>query len=84
VQHQSWGVFLAVMYIVGATLNHTCQVLVHDLTHYTAFENFNVNRIFALITNIPTLAPSSITFGKYHYEHHEHMGDTSKDADLPT
>jgi hypothetical protein len=23
IQHQSWAVFLAVMYVVGATLNHT-------------------------------------------------------------
>jgi sphingolipid 4-desaturase/C4-monooxygenase len=54
------------------------------LTHYTAFENQNLNRLAALMTNIPTLAPSAITFGKYHWEHHQNMGNPDCDADLPT
>jgi len=61
---------LIVTYVVGGTLNHTLQVLVHELTHYLGFESMLVNRIFAIITNFATLVPSAITFGKYHWEHH--------------
>lgn len=50
------------MYAVGATLNHTMQALVHDLTHFTAFESVFWNRFFAFVSNVPTCIPSAISF----------------------
>ena len=72
------------MYIVGATINHMMQALVHDLTHFTAFDSILLNRIFSLISNIPTCIPSAMTFQYYHREHHLEMGDPAHDTDLPT
>lgn len=56
----------------------------HDVTHYTAFESMNQNRILAFLINVATGIPSAIAFGRYHWEHHENMGDPKRDADLPT
>jgi len=74
IQHTSWPVFFLWMYVVGASLNHTTQSLVHDLTHYTAFENINLNRFFAFIANLPTTFPSAMPFGHYHRDHHLFLG----------
>jgi len=60
------------------------QVLVHDLTHYTAFESLKLNKLAAIITNIPTCVPSALAFAKYHADHHLYMGQPDKDADLPS
>lgn len=58
--------------------------MIHELTHYTAFDGFLWNRLSAIMVTIPTCLPSAITFGKYHYEHHVNMGNPEYDADLPT
>ena len=44
--------------------------MIHELTHYTAFEGKLLNRLAAIMVTIPTGLPSAITFGKYHKEHH--------------
>lgn len=84
VQHKSWPVFLTVMYCVGATLNHSTYALVHDLTHFLAFDSPLLNRIGAIICNIPSAIPSAIAFGKYHADHHQHHCVPVIDTDLPT
>lgn len=84
IQNASWPVFLTCLYAVGATLNHTMQALVHDLTHLTAFESITLNRIFSFLSNVPTCIPSAMTFQYYHREHHIAMGDPAHDTDLPT
>lgn len=58
--------------------------MIHELTHYTAFEAYLWNRLSAIMVTLPTCLPSAITFGKYHYDHHVHMGHPDYDADLPT
>lgn len=83
-QHYSWPVFLTLMYVVGASVDHMMQALVHDLTHLTAFESIFWNRVFAFMSNVPTCIPSAMTFQHYHREHHLHMGDPKFDSDLPT
>lgn len=77
-------VYLGVMYIVGATLNHTCHILIHDLTHYTAYDSFIANRANAIFVNIPIAVPSAISFGRYHRDHHLNMGNPDFDYDLPS
>ncbi|EAS05126.1 fatty acid desaturase (macronuclear) [Tetrahymena thermophila SB210] len=84
VQNCSWPVFLTCMYVISASLNHTMHCLVHDLTHYTAFESINLNRLFACIANIPSTVPSAMSFGYYHREHHVALGHPQRDTDLPT
>jgi sphingolipid delta-4 desaturase len=73
-----------VLYAVGGTINHTLHVLVHDFTHYSGHPNILVNKAFAIFCNISMGIPSAISFGLYHSDHHNFMGEREKDPDLPT
>jgi sphingolipid delta-4 desaturase len=82
-EYSTWVIALVAVF-VGAVLNHSAQVLSHDLTHYTAFHSYTPNRIAAILCNVPTLLPTSMSFGKYHYEHHIGQGLREQDTDLPS
>jgi len=83
IQNQPWYIFTAAAYLIGATINHSLHIFVHDLTHYTAFESIFLNRMIAFICNISTALPTAMSFGKYHYIHHEQLGIPDVDPDLP-
>ena len=36
------------------------------------------------VANIPLCVPSSITFKKYHLDHHRYQGDNKLDVDIPS
>lgn len=36
------------------------------------------------VANIPLCVPSSITFKKYHLDHHRYQGDNTLDVDIPS
>lgn len=74
VKDSSWPVMLVIVYIFGATINHTCHVLIHDFTHWTGHPNILVNKAFAIFCNIGMGIPSAISFGTYHADHHNFMG----------
>jgi sphingolipid delta-4 desaturase len=42
------------------------------------------NRILGMISNLPIGLAASITFKKYHVDHHKFLADTQMDTDLPT
>lgn len=83
IQDASWPVFLAVLYVVGGTYGHTLHVLIHDFTHFGGHSNMTVNKIMAVLCNIPMGIPSALSFGKYHADHHNYLGELGKDPDLP-
>jgi len=83
VKDASWPVFLATVYILGGTVNHTLHVLIHDFTHWAGHPNMTVCKIFAILCNIPMGVPSAISFGKFHADHHNFLGEHGKDPDLP-
>ena len=76
--------FIAAVYIISGTLSHTAFLLVHDLTHLTAFTNPTLNKLAAIITNLPTGIPSAISFGKYHADHHRYLSVEEIDPDIPS
>jgi len=78
-----WFVILAA-FISGAVLSHALYVLVHDLTHYTAFKSRKANQFTAILANLGQGVPSSIAFGRYHADHHIFLGRPNWDPDLPT
>lgn len=74
VKDASWPVFLTVVYIIGGTYGHTLHVLIHDFTHFGGHKNMTINKIMAILCNIPMGFPSALSFGKHHADHHNYLG----------
>jgi sphingolipid delta-4 desaturase len=83
VHDQSWWVILIGTYVFGAFANHACYTLLHDSVHGLVFKSKNMNRLAALLINLPTAIPSAISFQTYHLKHHAHQGEHEVDADMP-
>lgn len=83
-RNQSWGFLLLIAYIVGGTVNHTLQLAVHDISHNLCWATQNANYITGIFANLVTGFPSSVTFRRYHMEHHSFQGVDGVDTDIPT
>eukprot|EP01098_Paradermamoeba_levis_P005072 TRINITY_DN2153_c0_g2_i1.p1 TRINITY_DN2153_c0_g2~~TRINITY_DN2153_c0_g2_i1.p1 ORF type:complete len:325 (-),score=55.36 TRINITY_DN2153_c0_g2_i1:171-1145(-) len=77
-----WVIFLSA-YVVGATIDHSLWVLIHDFTHNAAFKDRNLNMIFLLVSNLPHIFPSAVSFRYYHLLHHSFLNETYADPDVP-
>ncbi|CAF3321179.1 unnamed protein product [Rotaria socialis] len=86
VQDLPWKYILILAYIISGTLNHSLSISFHEIGHNLAFGNHRptANRILGFIANLPLCIPSSVTFKKYHIDHHKYQGDDILDPDLPT
>lgn len=80
----SWLHVILLAYFLGAVINHGLFVLMHDITHFTSFKSITLNQLCAILTNLPQVIPSAISFGRYHRDHHTFLGDALEDPDLPT
>lgn len=72
------------MYVIGATIAHTCHILVHDFTHLLGHKDPLINKAFAVFCNLGGAIPSGISFGIYHADHHLFFSEGINDPDLPT
>ena len=77
-----WWLSALIAYAVGAFANHANYVVIHDATHNLVFRNRTLNKIVALIADLPNVTPGAIGFGIYHLQHHAHQGDYGHDADM--
>jgi len=79
-----WPAYLAAIYIVGATANHSCFLAVHELSHSLGAKSIWANKLIAMMANTPIGIPYCITFKPYHMEHHRYQGHDDKDTDVPS
>ncbi|XP_039125408.1 sphingolipid delta(4)-desaturase DES1-like [Dioscorea cayenensis subsp. rotundata] len=80
----SWLKILAVSYFFGSFLNHNLFLAIHELSHNLAFSTPTYNRWLGIFANLPIGVPMSVTFQKYHLEHHRFQGVDGIDMDIPT
>ncbi|KAI3510387.1 hypothetical protein L1887_17339 [Cichorium endivia] len=79
-----WTKILTVAYFFGSFLNHNLFLAIHELSHNLAFSNPVYNRFLGIFANLPIGVPMSVTFQKYHLEHHRYQGVDGVDTDVPT
>lgn len=86
VKNMSWTNIIILAYCFGGVINHSMSLAIHEISHNLAFGTSNIlaNRILGIFGNLPLGVPVSITFKKYHLEHHRYQGDEEKDVDIPS
>ncbi|PVU93376.1 hypothetical protein BB561_003312 [Smittium simulii] len=75
--------FALAAYFIGGTIVALYGVIFHEITHNLAAKTSLQNRFVGLICNIPMLVPISMSFRRYHLEHHTYQGVQGYDPDLP-
>src|SRR5262249_8388707 len=79
---QPWYVILPAAYLGGAVLNHALYVLIHEATHNLIFATPVLNKLAGLICDFALIAPSALSFRKYHLLHHQHLNEINLDPDV--
>lgn len=79
-----WVVFWA--YAFGSCVNHSMTLAIHEVSHNSAFGHYRAmwNRWFGIFANLPIGVPYSISFKRYHMDHHRYLGGDGIDVDIPT
>ncbi|KAK1289497.1 hypothetical protein QJS10_CPB18g01481 [Acorus calamus] len=83
-QDSGWLKMLLVAYFFGSFLNHNLFLAIHELSHNLAFSTPSHNRWLGIFANLPIGVPMSVTFQKYHLEHHRFQGVDGLDMDIPS
>mmetsp|Transcript_34494 Transcript_34494/g.39901 ORF Transcript_34494/g.39901 Transcript_34494/m.39901 type:complete len:389 (-) Transcript_34494:299-1465(-) len=79
----SWPLFLLVIYVVGATANHSIFLAIHEWSHDLGFKKPLHNKIGSVFANLPIGIPYSGSFKPYHMDHHRAQGVDGMDTDIP-
>lgn len=80
---QNWWWIFGTAYVLGAFVDHSLFVMIHECAHSLIFKSRNANRWAGMVANMPQIFPSSISFERYHIKHHSFQGVHELDADLP-
>jgi len=82
-RNSSWWLILLAAYTVGAVINHSLFVMIHECAHNLLFKNKVWNYVTSITSNLPHTLPSAVSFARYHIKHHSFQGIHELDADLP-
>jgi sphingolipid delta-4 desaturase len=77
-------VFFVLAYVIGGTCSHSLTLAIHEMSHHLFFKRPLHNRLYGLFCNFPLVIPYSVSFKKYHLEHHKFQGVDGVDTDIPT
>jgi sphingolipid delta-4 desaturase len=77
-----WWLSLLLAYCIGAFANHANYVIIHDATHNLILRSATLNKMIAILADLPNVLPGAMGFRVYHLKHHSHQGDYEHDADL--
>ena len=80
---KSWWLLFGAAYLIGAFCCHTLFVCIHECAHNLVFKKHYLNKIAAIVANLPMVLPSAISFQKYHIKHHSFQGVEELDGDMP-
>merc|ERR1740138_1259302 len=78
-----WPAFLALVYVVGATANHSLLLAIHEWSHNLGFSTPRANQLGSIFANLPIGLPYSASFKPYHMDHHRNQGVHGLDTDIP-
>uniref|UniRef100_A0A8D0HAV0 Sphingolipid delta(4)-desaturase DES1 n=1 Tax=Sphenodon punctatus TaxID=8508 RepID=A0A8D0HAV0_SPHPU len=67
-----WVIFWA--YAFGSCISHSMTLAIHEISHNS----------FGIFANLPIGLPYSISFKRYHMDHHRYLGGDGIDVDIPT
>jgi sphingolipid delta-4 desaturase len=82
VEHWPLAVLLAIC--VGAFANHANHVVIHDAIHNLVFKRRVLNRLTAILADLPNCIPTAMSFRCYHLKHHAQLSAYDHDADIPS
>ncbi|XP_034376618.1 sphingolipid delta(4)-desaturase DES1-like [Arvicanthis niloticus] len=78
-----WVIFWA--YVFGGSINYSLITGSHEIIHNFPFGHHKAlwNRWFGILVNLPIGFPYSISFKRYHMDHHRYLGVNGIDIGVP-